>query len=160
MTEARGSHTATLLANGVVLIAGGLTQVGENPAYQVGPGNSNTVALASAELFDPASGEFNPAGNMTVDREEHTATLLPDGSVLIVGGATGSHGTLASAELYDPATGTFSITDTMMSPRSAHSATPLNNGTVLISGGNSAGGRLDTGNPIINHTAELFKVLP
>ena len=160
MTQARGGHTATLLANGIVLIAGGLAQIGDISNYLVGPGDPDSVALASADLLDLSSGQFISTGNMTIDREEHTATLLPDGRVLIAGGATGSHGTLDSAELYDPATGAFSITDSMASQRSAHSATLLNNDTVLITGGNSGGGRYDTGATGGVHTAELFRVLP
>jgi hypothetical protein len=93
------------------------------------------------------TGEFTSAGKMTVDREEHTATLLQNGKVLLVGGATGSGGTLGTAELYNPATHTFVATATMSTPRSGHSATLLRDGSVLITGGHGAGGRWDTGDP-------------
>src|SRR5262249_28420433 len=132
---ARGGHTATLLANGKVLIAGGLISL-----------NFAGVSFAStAELYDPAAGAFTPTGNMTTGREEQPATLVPDGRVLIVGGASAKQGTLASAEIYDPATGSFTATDSMTTPRSAHTATLLPDGPVLVAGGNIAGGRHDIG---------------
>ncbi len=116
LTVPRQFHTATLLPNGKVLIAGGSN------------GNS---AWASAELYDPASGTFTATGSMTTPRFFHSATLLPDGKVLIAGGSS-----QASAELYDPASGTFSATGVMTAARGIHTATLLNDGKVLIAGGN------------------------
>ena len=84
MTTARGYHTATLLPNGKVLIAGG---------------ESQQRYVASAELYNPATGTFTATGSMNVARGAATATLLPDRQVLIVGGNIGQ-GPLASAELY------------------------------------------------------------
>jgi len=122
MQAARTEHTATLLADGRVLIAGGSTSV--DP-------------LASTEIYDPAAGTFVASASMSSPRSNHTATMLPSGEVLIVGGENGV-GALASAELYDPGTNTFRSTGSMTTPRSGHSATLLANGKVLIAGGVSS----------------------
>src|SRR5205085_1027624 len=83
---------------------------------------------------DPATEAFSRTGNMTVGREQHTATLLPDGGVLFAGG----HNIIelaASAEIYDPLKGAFSRTASMPFARELHTATLLNDGRVLIAGG-------------------------
>ncbi len=125
MNVARDAHTATLLSNGQVLVAGGDNgTLGGNP-------------LASAELFNPATGHWTLTGNMTVPRESHQAVLLPNGRVLVAGGSNAS-GTLSSAELYNPATGTWTATGSMTAARSSFSMTVLQNGQVLAWQGSSA----------------------
>lgn len=127
----RHAPTATLLANGKVLVVGGW----------------NANELNSAELYDPATGTWSLTGSLNTPRYLHTETLLPNGKVLVAGKPDSS--TLASAELYDPDTGTWSITGGLNTARFWHTATLLTNGKVLVVGG--AGG--ETG---ILNTAELY----
>ena len=137
-------HTATLLQNGQVLLAGGFV----NSVWDYGPSTSDN----GAGLYDSATGVFSGTGNMTAGRGGHTATLLANGKVLIAGGAdqdpTGTG--LASAELYDPSTGIFTETGSMSAGRFLHSATPLQNGKVLIVGG----ALTSTSDPVA--TAEIY----
>jgi hypothetical protein len=123
MTTARSFSSATLLPNGQVLIAGGDSNSG---------GNST---LASAEVYDPDAGRFRAAGTMTTARRLHTATLLPDDKVLIVGGYGEAGGALASAELFDPVSGIFSATGNLGTARGGHTAIMLQTGKVLVIGG-------------------------
>jgi hypothetical protein len=122
---ARFSHTATLLENDKVLIAGGMER--------------NGVWLDSAELYDPATGQFAATGKMSTRRAGATATLLPNGTVLIAGGNDGSGNSLASSEIFNPATRTFSPGANMTMPRGHAVAVPLKTGKILIVGGNRAG---------------------
>ena len=131
MAIARASHTATLLPGGWVLVAGGCTL---SSCEMSNDG-------ATAELFDPAKRIFIITGSMTTARVGHTATLLPSGKVLIVGGFSQDH-VLASAELYDPATGTFTATGSMSARRADHSTTVLPGGQILIVGGFDGSARL------------------
>jgi uncharacterized repeat protein (TIGR01451 family) len=119
MSVARVDHTATLLPDGTVLIAGG-SQIG---------------ALNSAERYDPALGTFSPTGSMAVARYGHSATLLANGKVLIAGGFNGN----GTAEIYNPATGTFSPTGNLVVARYFHMAAPLADGRVLLAGGQGNG---------------------
>jgi WD40 repeat protein len=138
MAAKRYTHTATLLLNGKVLAAGGSTDIIDNPF------------LSSAEVFDPATGLWTSTGSMGTARRAHTATRLPDGTVLVAGGAVDNTGTgsLSSAELYDPATGLWTATGSMGDARSWHTASLLLNGTVLVAGG--------TGNAGVLSSAELY----
>ena len=133
LNTARAGHTATLLPNGQVLVAGGENTEG---------------LLASAELYNPATAQWTVTGSMTTPRINHRATLLPNGQVLVSGGDN-TTGVLASAELYNPSTGRWITTGSMIIPRTLHGATLLLNGQVLVAAGNNTVGT--TGN-----TAEIY----
>lgn len=121
MTTARTEHTATLLQNGQVLVAGG---------------QGNFGAPSSAELWNPANGAWTATGSLGTARYSHTATLLPDGKVLVTGGeGAGSNLFLATSELYDPTARTWATTGPLNTARMAFTATLLNNGKVLVAGG-------------------------
>jgi hypothetical protein len=133
----RVSHTATLLPDGKVLVAGG-------------HGDNAVPLYNSAELYDPATGVWSLTGNLNTGRQGHTATLLPNGRVLVAGGADAHTSTgFASAELYDPATGTWSATGSLNAARAAHTETLLQNGKVLVACGFDPG--------VVEHTtAEIY----
>ena len=129
LTTPRSLHTATLLKNGKVLIVGG-SQV---DSFSLG-------SLASAELYDPQTNSWALAASMHTPRSYHTATLLADGRVLVVGGIEASNDVtgkvLASAELYDPATNTWTTAAPMRVARARHAAILLADHRVLVIGGN------------------------
>ena len=117
MASPRRGHTATLLSNGMVLVTGG----GTYPPF-----------ATAAELYDPATGTWMITGSpIAPHRVDATATLLPNGKVLVAGGSDGND-ELTSADLYDPSTATWSATGDMTMPRSVHTATVLPDGDVLV----------------------------
>jgi len=122
MSSGRWGQTATLLRDGTVLVAGGFFGAA-SPAQ----------ALASAALYDPATGQWRDAMPMVVVRGNATATLLRDGRVLVAGGGS------ALAELYDPASGQWRGTGRMSTNRYGHTATLLRDGRVLVAGGFATG---------------------
>ncbi|MCP4664507.1 MAG: hypothetical protein GY856_54680 [bacterium] len=142
LTLRRDGHTATLLPSGKVLVAGGRVSV-------LTDDSSYWEYRAEAELYDPATGQWLPAGALRYARVSHTATLLVSGKVLIAGGQS-SVGRFRDAEIYDPATGEWSDPPELRirDARRVHTATLLPGGTVLIAGGED----LETGLA----SAELF----
>lgn len=150
LEEARDHATVAELRDGQVLFVGGF---GGPYAYQ-------SYALTSAELWDPASGSFSPAGSMATKRASHTATLLGDGRVLIVGDGGGT------AEVWNPASRTFGPAGTLSEPHADHAATLLPDGRVLVVGGTSAeiwdpgsGGFTDAGTLVTARTDHAVALL-
>ena len=139
-TERVSGHSATRLADGRLLVAGGVKSAG---------------GTAAADLFDPATSTWSPAATMGVMRASHTATLLSDGRVLVTGGSTVSSSTSqgyvnnASAEIYDPVANTWTATPPMSVARSHHTATLLADGKVLVVGGENA-------TYLVEATAEIY----
>lgn len=122
MLHPRDGHSATTLNDGRILIVGGFAREG-------------TAPITAAELFDPATATFRPAGTVNVGRGAHTATLLHDGRVLIAGGWIGPRTYTADVEIYDPATNTFAPAAPMPQPRIGAVAVARPDGDVLIIGG-------------------------
>jgi hypothetical protein len=142
MAVDRAEHTATTLASGLVLVAGGCG------------GDNCTAVWATAELYHPATGTWTGTGRMKTSRFGHTATLLTSGPlagrVLVAGGCCTTTGRpLASAELYDTHTGQWKSTGSLMVGRQHHTATLLPSGKVLV-----AGGRDKLGQPLAS--AEVY----
>lgn len=131
--SSRSGHTASLLPDGRVLIVGGFSVAADGAPAQ---------AVATTEIYDPATNSWSSTGSLTLARSGHTATVLPDGRVLVVGGesrnAAGATDLTASSEIYDPATGTWSATGPLTTGRQGHTATLLANGQVLIAGGQTS----------------------
>lgn len=124
MHAPRAWHTATLLPDGRVLIAGGFSHGG---------------SLATSEIFDPATNRFLLLKNsMSEGRGAHTATLLEDGRVLMVGGFNNAQSASSTAEIFDPAREAYQrLPEPLNQARGAHAALKLKNGKVLVTGGST-----------------------
>src|SRR5262245_57298465 len=135
MRTGRNDVAVVVLQDGRVLAAGG------------GMGDEELPRYASAEIFDPHTGQWTPTGDMTAPRSEteHASVLMPDGRVLVPGGHTAPHTPVSSADLYEPRTGTWSAAGFMSVPRAGHVAVLLNgNRGALVMGGYSVEGGLST----------------
>jgi hypothetical protein len=147
LNTARYGHTAVLLADGRVLVAGGVTST-----------STGLAALASAEIYDPATGQWSTTGSLATARTKHSATRLLDGRVLAVGGDAGQNG-FTSAELYDLTTGSWTATGAMVGPRSDDDVccpgiARLPSGDVLVAGGSSPSGAPSS----VLSSAEVYRV--
>jgi hypothetical protein len=157
MQVARIAPTVSLLPSGQVFVTGGLTEI--SPA---GAG----AGLTSTETFDPASGAWTTKAPMAFARGKHSASLLPDGRVLVAGGsdcspsacigygATSGCCAADTAEIYDPAADAWTATEPVLT-LAEHAASVLPDGSVLISGGN-----FDFGNTHETAAAEIYGNLP
>jgi hypothetical protein len=144
MASTRSAHTSTLLPNGLVLITGG-----QSTWY------IDATALDAAELFDPGNGQFATIPPMSFARYNHTATLLPDGSVLIAGGMTNS-GLTGSAEVWNPRLAIFVRVGDMATPRATQSAELLPDGRVLVAGGYNTENVAESSAEIFDPSTGLF----
>lgn len=127
----RSMHSATLLSDGRVLVAGGA--VAKTP--------TKDVATNAVELYDPVANTWTSTGSMRWPRYLHAAALLRDGRVLVAGGLVGADEPIATAEIYDPALGRWSVAPPLPSPHGHPISAVLPGGDVLVAGGTSAVGR-------------------
>jgi hypothetical protein len=123
LSEPRDFHTATLLTNGRVLIAGGSS----TNSVSTGP-------ISSTDIYYPDTQLFIPTTPLAAVRSHHTATLMPDGKVIVVGGVGAGNVVTGTAESFDPEHLSWTSLATT-SPRSLHSATLLKDGRLMIAGG-------------------------
>lgn len=121
MATPRASGTATLLDDGRVLLVGGYPGEGRPPT-------------AFAEVYDPSTDTFTPAGDLVTGRADHSATLLPDGRVLVAGGFDAGDRALDTTEYFDPGTGAFTPGPPLLRPRAAHVAVLAGPDLVLVGG--------------------------
>jgi N-acetylneuraminic acid mutarotase len=146
MSTPRFEHSATLLDDGRVLIAGG----------QGPPIAGNTGALKTTEIYDPAVDSFRKSNDMTDARFNHNALKLPDKTVMVVGGAGGTNGdtSLATAEVFDPSTGGWTPAGALTGSRTGAAAAVFPDGRVLVAAGES----VTRGSRRSLDTAEIFNI--
>jgi N-acetylneuraminic acid mutarotase len=150
MSSARSQHTATLLQNGLVLLAAG--QKGSNTAGW----------LNTAEVYDPTGQFFTSVGNLNHARSDHTASLLPSGKVFVAGGLDSSSTPLSNGEVFNPASGTWAgAANSMTSGHAEHAAAALPNGKVLVMGGSSdaTGGQVESYDPVTNRFSPVKNLI-
>lgn len=149
-------HTATLLRDGRMLVAGGINRsfaiTASAELYDPATGASTAIGsmlvaggstdkrgprngITVAELYDPASQTWSATGSLSTGRYSHTATLLHNGGVLIAGGGISIHAETATAELFDPTSGAWRQGASLSTARQSHTATRLRDGSVLVAGG-------------------------
>jgi hypothetical protein len=132
LSTARNSHTATLLCDL------NLPVCGDSRVLVVGGQDAGGNALASVELYDPATQVWSSMAPLAVARYGHSSIRLPSGKVLVTGGCCAdaiSRTSLASTEIWDPATGLWSRGPDLAGPRASHAIAPISNGTVIVVGG-------------------------
>jgi len=144
LQTARMDHTATLLADGCVLVAGG---------QSLGDGLGNWIEK-TAEKYDPATGLWTEVPSMANARYGHSATLLADGKVLVVGGAgpSGDSVYTVRTEVFDPVTNRWRNADSLGVARAFHSAVALSDGSVIAAGGFT----LPANSLVLTDSAEIF----
>jgi|GEM_PF-5645492 len=133
----REFHTMTLLNDGTILVVGGTTN----------SGISNDVRLYDSEDSRASQAEWDMLSPMSVKRSHHTATLLDDGSVLVVGGQSEDHQATNRVEIFDPVDGSWRDVASLSDARYAHTATRLNDGRVLVIGGVNASSKVEIYDP-------------
>ncbi|NNE45119.1 MAG: hypothetical protein HKN37_00505 [Rhodothermales bacterium] len=143
MHTPRAVHTSTLLADGSVLITGGFAQDRESDPF------------ATVEIFDAERNAFKSGGKMTMGRQSHSASVLPVGTVLIVGGY--GAGAMSTSEIYDPGTNASEPAAKPVTGRAAHRATELLDGRILITGGNGEAGSVLSSVEAYDPTAGEFR---
>lgn len=148
LSVGRSTHAATLLDDGRVLVTGGLTEVSSGASARF-------VALASAELYEPRKNAWTLTRPMAEARGGHTATLLIDGTVLVVGGAREERVNVGVVERFDPKTAAFQSHASLPTPRAGHLAIRLADGSVVVLGGHGARGA-SSGASVVLDAVERF----